>query len=74
MIKNPIAVFVATLVMASSCASAGEGAYNGAAFGSILGSAIGGISDGPRGHDLGTIVGIRMRLQKRNWEHGNMIL
>ena len=58
MIKNPIAVFVATLVMASSCASAGEGAYNGAAFGSILGSAIGGISDGPRGHDLGTIVGM----------------
>lgn len=48
-----------TVLLLGSCGSyAGSGAYAGATFGSILGSAIGGLSDGPRGHDIGTIVGM----------------
>ncbi len=54
-----VAIAVSTLLLVSSCGTyAGQGAYTGATFGSILGSAIGGISDGPRGHDAGTIIGM----------------
>ncbi len=47
-----------TLLVSSCGTYAGTGAYVGAGLGSILGSAIGGLSDGPRGADLGTIVGM----------------
>ncbi len=54
-----VAIAASTLLLVSSCGTyAGQGAYTGATFGSILGSAIGGISDGPRGHDAGTIIGM----------------
>ncbi len=57
--KQYAAIAVSTLLLVSSCGTyAGQGAYAGATFGSILGSAIGGISDGPRGHDAGTIIGM----------------
>ncbi len=57
--KKYFVVFLAILLTVSSCGTyAGSGAYAGATFGSILGSAIGGISDGPRGHDIGTIIGM----------------
>ena len=57
--KQYAAIAASTLLVMSGCGTyAGQGAYTGATFGSILGSAIGGISDGPRGHDMGTIVGM----------------
>ena len=34
------------------------GAATGASLGGLFGSAIGGIADGPRGHDMGTVVGM----------------
>lgn len=54
-----VAIAFSAMLLVSSCGTyAGQGAYTGATFGSILGSAIGGISDGPRGHDAGTIIGM----------------
>ena len=47
-----------SLLLNSCGSSAGDGAYVGATLGSVLGSAIGGISDGPRGHDMGTLIGM----------------
>lgn len=51
-------VMGATLLVSSCGTYAGTGAYAGVGLGSILGSAIGGLSDGPRGSDLGTIIGM----------------
>ncbi len=57
--KKTILMITLGVVVLSSCGTyAGSGAYTGGMFGSILGSAIGGISDGPRGSDIGTIVGM----------------
>lgn len=47
-----------SLVLCGCGTYTGEGAYTGSALGSILGSAIGGLSDGPRGSDIGTIIGM----------------
>ena len=48
----------ATLLFSSCDSYTGSGAYAGVSLGSILGSAIGGIADGPRGSDIGTIIGM----------------
>lgn len=57
--KKTIVLSVCAVLALSSCGTyAGTGAYAGMSLGSILGSAIGGISDGPRGSDIGTIVGM----------------
>lgn len=57
--RKIFAISVCSLLLFSSCGSyTGSGAYVGASFGSILGFAIGGISDGPRGSDVGTIIGM----------------
>jgi len=55
-----ISIFaISAVFLLSSCGTyTGSGAYTGSTLGAILGSAIGGISDGPRGHDVGTIVGM----------------
>lgn len=46
-------------IILSSCGTyTGSGAYMGGSLGAILGSAIGGIAEGPRGSDIGTIVGM----------------
>lgn len=59
MVRTNVVLAAAAMLLASSCGTyTGQGAYAGATFGTILGSAIGGISDGPRGHDVGTIVGM----------------
>jgi uncharacterized protein YcfJ len=57
--KKTIILGMSALLLLSGCDTyAGAGAYTGTMLGSILGSAIGGISDGPRGSDIGTIVGM----------------
>ena len=50
---------VGTVLLLSSCGTyTGSGAYTGSGLGAILGSAIGGLSDSPRGSDIGTIIGM----------------
>ena len=50
---------VGTVLLLSSCGTyTGSGAYTGSGLGAILGSAIGGLSDGPRGSDIDTIIGM----------------
>lgn len=57
--KKVFVYAVCAALVASGCDTyTGSGAYVGSSLGSILGSAIGGISDGPRGSDIGTIVGM----------------
>ena len=57
--KKVFVYAVCAALLASSCDTyTGAGAYTGSNLGAILGSAIGGISDGPRGSDIGTIVGM----------------
>lgn len=51
-------MFLAGVLMLTSCGSTESGLFTGAAFGSIIGSCIGGIAGGPRGHDVGTLVGL----------------
>lgn len=53
-----ILMFLAGVMLLTSCGSASEGMVNGAMFGSIIGSAIGGVSGGWRGRDVGTLVGM----------------
>lgn len=57
--KKVYALSLSAALLLSSCDTyTGAGAYTGTSIGAILGSAIGGISDGPRGSDIGTIVGM----------------
>ena len=57
--KKTVILATALVLIVSSCGTyTGAGAYTGTHLGGILGSAIGGISSGPRGHDVGTIVGM----------------
>lgn len=57
--KKTFILAVALVLIVSSCGTyTGAGAYTGTHLGGILGSAIGGISNGHRGHDVGTIVGM----------------
>lgn len=57
--KNSFIIMTCSALLLSGCGTyTGSGAMTGASFGSILGSAIGGISDGPRGSDIGTIIGM----------------
>lgn len=57
--RRSIILAMSAAVLFSGCGTyQGEGAYTGTVLGSILGSAIGGISDGPRGSDVGTIIGM----------------
>lgn len=51
-------IFIAGVMMLTSCGTTGSGAFSGAMFGGMIGSAIGGIIGGPRGSDVGTIVGM----------------
>ncbi|MDD4534322.1 MAG: hypothetical protein PHC48_07600 [Prevotella sp.] len=53
-----ISVITVSLLLSSCETYTGSGAYSGSTLGAILGSAIGGIADGPRGSDIGTIVGM----------------
>ena len=56
--KIAFVALAAIALMMSSCQSMNQfyGAATGASIGGMFGSAIGGISDGPRGSDLGTVV------------------
>ena len=57
--KNVVVYAVCATMMLAGCDTyAGAGAYTGSTPGSIFGSAIGGLSDGPRGSDIGTIIGM----------------
>ena len=57
--KKIILYSTSAALLLSSCGTyTGEGAYTGATLGSVIGSAIGGISDGRRGHDMGTLIGM----------------
>lgn len=57
--KNVIIYAASAALLLNSCGTyTGEGAYAGATLGSVIGSAIGGISDGRRGHDMGTLIGM----------------
>lgn len=57
--KKGLFMLVLASVIFNGCGSyAGSVAYGGSSLGAILGSAIGGIADGPRGSDIGTIVGM----------------
>lgn len=57
--KNVIIYAASAALLLNSCGTyTGEGAYAGAMLGSVIGSAIGGISDGRRGHDMGTLIGM----------------
>lgn len=53
-----VIMFLAGVLMLTSCGSTEGGLFTGATFGSIIGSCIGGISGGPRGSDIGTLVGM----------------
>lgn len=53
-----ILMFLAGVMLLTSCGSTTEGLTNGAMFGSIIGSAIGGATGGWRGRDIGTLVGM----------------
>ena len=54
----------AMALLLSSCQSMNQfyGVTTGASIGGMFGSAIGGIADGPRGSDLGTVVGMAVLL------------
>ena len=56
--KTLFTALTATALLMSSCQSMNQfyGAATGASIGGMFGSAIGGLSDGPRGSDLGTVV------------------
>jgi outer membrane lipoprotein SlyB len=57
--KKGIIIAVCSTMLLSGCDTyTGAGAYTGSTLGAILGSAIGGLSDGPRGSDIGQIIGM----------------
>ena len=57
--KKSLTIALSSLLILSGCDTyAGSNAYLGSNIGAILCSAIGGINDGPRGSDVGTIIGM----------------
>ena len=56
--KNVLMLLAAVLLLTGCDTYTGAGAATGGYFGAIIGSAIGGISDGRRGSDVGTLIGM----------------
>ncbi len=57
--KKTIVIMLSAALLLGSCGTnMGEGAYAGTSLGGLLGSAIGGIAQGPRGSDIGTLMGM----------------
>lgn len=57
--KKILMLSLSAATLLGSCGTyTATGAYAGASLGGIFGSAVGGISDGPRGSDVGTLIGM----------------
>jgi len=60
MLRKSFILIIGGALLVSSCASmnGAQGAYAGAGFGRVIGSTIGGITNGWRGHEIGSLVGM----------------